>query len=54
MGLGLSICYRLMEEAGGRISVNTETDRFCEFVLEFPDRLQEKAEEKRESALATA
>ncbi|MCC6235561.1 MAG: response regulator [Verrucomicrobiales bacterium] len=42
MGLGLSICYRIMEEVGGRIAVETEVGRFCEFILDFPDRLEEK------------
>jgi signal transduction histidine kinase len=36
MGLGLSICYRIVEECDGRISVKTETGKFCEFTLEFP------------------
>lgn len=36
MGLGLSICYRIMHEFGGRISVRTEPGKFCEFTLEFP------------------
>jgi two-component system sensor histidine kinase PhcS len=36
MGLGLSICYRIMHEYGGRISVRTEPGKFCEFTLEFP------------------
>ncbi len=36
MGLGLSICYRIMQESQGRISVKTEAGRFCEFTLEFP------------------
>jgi C4-dicarboxylate-specific signal transduction histidine kinase len=35
MGLGLSICYRIMEESGGRIRVNSRPGEFCEFVLEF-------------------
>ncbi len=35
MGLGLSICHRIVEQNGGKISVNTEPGRFCEFVLEF-------------------
>src|ERR1039458_1778568 len=38
MGLGLSICYRIMKESGGRISVKTEPGKFCEFTLEFPAR----------------
>jgi signal transduction histidine kinase len=36
MGLGLSICYRIVEECDGRISVKTELGKFCEFTLEFP------------------
>jgi len=36
MGLGLSICYRIVQECDGRISVNTEPGKFCEFTLEFP------------------
>ena len=41
MGLGLSICYRLVEEAQGKISVKTEVGKFCEFTLEFPTRKQQ-------------
>ncbi|MDB6112562.1 MAG: Integral rane sensor hybrid histidine kinase [Pedosphaera sp.] len=36
MGLGLSICYRLVQEYDGRISVRSERGKFCEFKLEFP------------------
>jgi two-component system sensor histidine kinase PhcS len=36
MGLGLSICYRIVQENEGRISVKTEAGKFCEFTLEFP------------------
>jgi C4-dicarboxylate-specific signal transduction histidine kinase len=36
MGLGLSICYRIVQECDGRISVRTEPGKFCEFTLEFP------------------
>jgi two-component system sensor histidine kinase PhcS len=36
MGLGLSICYRIIQECDGRISVRTEPGKFCEFTLEFP------------------
>jgi len=36
MGLGLSICYRIVQEYDGRISVRTEPRKFCEFTLEFP------------------
>jgi C4-dicarboxylate-specific signal transduction histidine kinase len=35
MGLGLSICYRIIQECDGRISVKTEAGRYCEFTLEF-------------------
>ncbi|MGA2280629.1 MAG: ATP-binding protein [Verrucomicrobiota bacterium] len=38
MGLGLSICYRIVKESGGKISVKTEPGKFCEFTLEFPVR----------------
>lgn len=36
MGLGLSICYRIIQDCEGRISVRTEPGKFCEFTLEFP------------------
>jgi two-component system sensor histidine kinase PhcS len=36
MGLGLSICYRIVRESGGKISVKTEPGKFCEITLEFP------------------
>jgi signal transduction histidine kinase len=36
MGLGLSICHRIVREYEGRISVKTEHGKFCEFTLEFP------------------
>ncbi len=36
MGLGLSICHRIVQECEGRISVKTERGKFCEFKLEFP------------------
>ena len=38
MGLGLSICYRIVQEYEGRISVRSERDKFCEFTLEFPSK----------------
>jgi len=40
MGLGLSICYRIVQEYGGRISVRTERGKFCEFTLDFPARIE--------------
>jgi signal transduction histidine kinase len=36
MGLGLAICYRIVQDCGGRIRVRTEPGKFCEFELEFP------------------
>lgn len=36
MGLGLSICYRLMQEFNGDISVESEPGRYCQFTLKFP------------------
>ena len=36
MGLGLSICYRIVRDYNGRISVHSERGKFCEFTLEFP------------------
>lgn len=36
MGLGLSICYRIVQDFDGRITVRTERGKFCEFTLEFP------------------
>jgi signal transduction histidine kinase len=36
MGLGLSICYRIVQDYDGRIFVRTEHGKFCEFTLEFP------------------
>jgi two-component system sensor histidine kinase PhcS len=36
MGLGLSICYSIVQEYEGKISVKTEPGKFCEFTLEFP------------------
>jgi C4-dicarboxylate-specific signal transduction histidine kinase len=36
MGLGLSICYRIVQGYGGNISVRSELGQFCEFTLDFP------------------
>jgi signal transduction histidine kinase len=44
MGLGLAICYRIVRECEGQISVRTEPDRFCEFTLEFPAKGQQQVE----------
>lgn len=39
MGLGLSICYRIVEELDGRIEVNSEPGSYCEISLEFPAKM---------------
>lgn len=36
MGLGLSICYRLMQEFGGEIRLDSQPDHYCQFTLVFP------------------
>jgi two-component system, sensor histidine kinase PhcS len=36
MGLGLSICYRIMQQHGGRIEVRSEPGVYSEFTLRFP------------------
>jgi len=41
MGLGLSICYRIVQECDGRIAVKTEPGKYCEFTLEFPAKGKE-------------
>ena len=38
MGLGLSLCYRMMAEQGGGISVKSEIGKFTEFILEWPTK----------------
>ena len=36
MGLGLSICYRIIKDYHGMIEVHSEPGRYCEFQLNFP------------------
>jgi signal transduction histidine kinase len=38
MGLGLSICYRIMEQHRGRIEVRSEPGKYSEFLLRFKAR----------------
>ncbi|MGH8023344.1 MAG: ATP-binding protein, partial [Limisphaerales bacterium] len=38
MGLGLSICHRIVRGYGGHINVKSEPGRFCEFTLDFPEK----------------
>jgi signal transduction histidine kinase len=50
MGLGLSICYRIVQECDGRISVRTEPGKFCEFTMEFPAKgLNQESETQTEA-----
>ncbi|HTD66959.1 MAG TPA: ATP-binding protein [Candidatus Limnocylindria bacterium] len=37
MGMGLSICYRIIQEHHGSISVTSERGRYCQFTIELPD-----------------
>lgn len=41
MGLGLSICYKIIQAHEGRITVNSELNNFTEFTLELPVSAQE-------------
>ena len=38
MGLGLSICHRIVQDYEGQIAVKSEPGKFCEFTLDFPDK----------------
>lgn len=48
MGLGLSICYRIVQGYGGKISVRSERGQFCEFTLDFPINAEAAAEMENE------
>lgn len=41
MGMGLSICYRIIQEHHGSISVQSERGKFCEFTVDLPDAKRE-------------
>jgi C4-dicarboxylate-specific signal transduction histidine kinase len=43
MGLGLSICYRIVQQYDGEIRVNSAAGKFCEFTLDFPVKGEEEA-----------
>lgn len=48
MGLGLGICYRIMQDFGGSISVRSEPGEFCEFTLDLPaDRPETAANQEQ-------
>lgn len=38
MGLGLSICHRIIRGFGGHVTVTSEPGRFCEFTVDFPEK----------------
>ncbi len=38
VGLGLSICYRIIQQHGGRISVDSRYGEYCQFTIELPRR----------------
>lgn len=42
MGLGLGICYKIVQESGGNITVRSELGQFCEFTLDFPAEANSK------------
>ena len=48
MGLGLSICHRIVRGFDGQILVKTEVGRFCEFTLDFPTQAKPATEPERE------
>jgi len=50
MGLGLSICYRIVHGYGGKISVRSERGQFCEFTLDLPATAEAAAKTVPENA----
>jgi signal transduction histidine kinase len=44
MGLGLSICYRIVQGYGGHIAVKSEQGKFCEFTIDLPVKDEPEAE----------
>jgi signal transduction histidine kinase len=51
MGLGLSICYRIVQQYDGEIRVRSTPGKFCEFTLDFPVKgeVEALASDRRES-----
>ena len=41
MGMGLSICFRIIQEHQGAITVQSERGKFCEFTVDLPDARRE-------------
>ncbi len=44
MGLGLSICYRIVQGYGGTITAKSESGQYCEFTLNFPANAEAAAD----------
>ena len=44
MGLGLSICHRIVKGFDGQITVDTQVGRYCEFTLNFPAKAKPAVE----------
>lgn len=45
MGLGLSICHRIIRGYGGHVNVRSEPGRFCEFTVDFPEKAKKSRPE---------
>jgi signal transduction histidine kinase len=46
MGLGLSICHRIARGYGGHINVRSEPGQFCEFIVDFPEKVRKRKPEE--------
>lgn len=53
-GMGLSICYRLLQEVGAQITVQSEPDVCCEFRITFPDPATDEIESSNTSTTIAA
>ena len=53
-GMGLSICYRLLQEVGAQITVQSEPDVSCEFRITFPDPAKDEIESPSTSTTIAA
>ncbi|HOY60417.1 MAG TPA: ATP-binding protein, partial [Verrucomicrobiota bacterium] len=53
-GMGLSICYRLLQDVGAQITVQSEPDVCCEFRITFPDPANDQIESSKTSTTIAA